>query len=758
MSPSPNLHPNHYRTIAALGDGMIEARGYYTETDPAAIERLGFGPDSARVPALVVPLWGVDGDVIGHQIRPDEPRVIDERVLKYETLPGWGLRIDVPPIPEVQCGLADPSRTLWITEGCKKADSAAIRGLVCIALLGVWGWRGRHPQTGGILELADWDRIAIRDRHIVLAFDSDVVRKPQVRQALRRLARMLRRRGARRVEAVLMPEPQGSKVGLDDWFAAGGDVRGLLETTDNDILGADGIQINNRGLDEVGADAIEALIDANEPVSLLSRAGRLVRVVPRDDDVTIQPVLPAALRGMLADATRWYRATEKGSIYVYPPTDVAEYVYHRPALGIPQLDGIRTCPIVRDDGSIASTSGYDHASRYWIDCPTIQIPADPDPESAAAWIVEELLWDFPFCSASDAAHAIGLMILPMVRHLVRGSTPIHLIEAPTQGSGKSLLARVALGACIQTVSSAPAPTQEDEWRKRLTSSLMAGSQAIFLDNLEGRVASPALAAAVTAWPYWSDRLLGSTQEVELPASVVWVATGNNVTLSRDLARRALRIRIDPRIEVPDQRPTEMFRRPDLESFVRRHRADILERLVAMVSATASGQRQGPVLGGFEAWSSMIGGILESCGVPGFLANLRELRAAANPEEDALGEFYDLWYSVHGSEPVRAGALVEYFESEEVLVPLIHAKDEASKAVRLGLILKQQRDVVRRGLTVQLQRNSHLKSGLYALVPVPESRIPNPESSAPNPESRILSPLGRRMAERWGLATAEEVIL
>jgi hypothetical protein len=59
----------------------------------------------------------------------------------------------------------------------------------------VWNWRGRN-RYGGKLAVGDWDDIALNDREVILAFDSDVVRKPDVHKALTRLSEFLKYRGA----------------------------------------------------------------------------------------------------------------------------------------------------------------------------------------------------------------------------------------------------------------------------------------------------------------------------------------------------------------------------------------------------------------------------------------------------------------------------------------------------------------------------------------------------------------------------------
>jgi hypothetical protein len=107
-----------------------------------------------------------------------------------------------------------------VTEGARKADSAASAGLCCIAIAGVWNWRGSN-DNGGTVALPDWEHIALNDRTVYLTFDSDVTAKPPVQHALARLKDMLERRRAHVLVVYLPSGPNGEKVGLDDFLAGG---------------------------------------------------------------------------------------------------------------------------------------------------------------------------------------------------------------------------------------------------------------------------------------------------------------------------------------------------------------------------------------------------------------------------------------------------------------------------------------------------------------------------------------------------------
>lgn len=215
-----HLLDHHRRLIeaSAIAPDVATARGYRSVTAKADALRLGFGAAQCNIPALLIPVLGVTGEIVTYQLRPDTPRIKDGKALKYETPIGSRMALDVPPV--VLPMLGDPNIPLIITEGARKADSAVSRGLCCVALLGVWNWRGRNEHEGKVA-LPDWEHIALNDRRVWIAFDSDVMEKPAVYAALVRLCAFLKLRGAH-VGMIYLPAGAGNaKVGLDDFFAVG---------------------------------------------------------------------------------------------------------------------------------------------------------------------------------------------------------------------------------------------------------------------------------------------------------------------------------------------------------------------------------------------------------------------------------------------------------------------------------------------------------------------------------------------------------
>ncbi|MDQ3184028.1 MAG: DUF3854 domain-containing protein [Actinomycetota bacterium] len=178
---------------SGISPEVVEARGYRTVDTKSELKRLGFSERQCNKPGLLIPVYSPTGDIATYQFRPDEPRIDkDGKPVKYET--PWGSRMVLDVHPFAREMLGNPTMPLFITEGIKKGDSLVSRGLCAVALLGVWAWRGRNDD-GGLTALAEWDYVALNDgRRVFIVFDSDVMLKPGVHKALRRVKALLESR------------------------------------------------------------------------------------------------------------------------------------------------------------------------------------------------------------------------------------------------------------------------------------------------------------------------------------------------------------------------------------------------------------------------------------------------------------------------------------------------------------------------------------------------------------------------------------
>jgi putative DNA primase/helicase len=323
------------------------------------------------------------------------------------------------------------------------------------------------------------------------------------------------------------------------------------------------------------------------------------------------------------------------------------------------------------------------------------IPDRPTPAeigAAQSLLLGEMLGEFPFTGEAERAHALALLLLPFVRPMIAGPTPLHLIEKPAPGTGATLmvdamsLVTTGVGASVMVEG-----RDEDEWRKRLTAKLRTIPTMLLIDNLRRRLDSSSVAAALTA-PYWEDRILGKSEMTRFPIRCTWVATGNNPQVSNEVARRLVRIRLDPHVDQPWMR--EGFRHPELLSWVRENRARLVAACLTLGRAwIASGQpRHRKTIGSFEGWSQVIGGILEVAGVPGFLDNLREMYETADAEGAIWRVFIAQWWDRHGTAQVGTSDLHQLALACEPPLPLGSGNDRSQRTA-LGRGLVRMRDRV-----------------------------------------------------------------
>ena len=217
----PGLSNDHHKSLSegsGISEAVLSARGYRTIEKAADVRRLGFSDTQARVPALLIPVYGTSGDIVLYQARPDTPRIKDGKPIKYETPQGSRMVLDVH--PAARAALANPETPLFVTEGIKKGDCLVSHGCCAVALLGVWNWRGTN-ELGGKVSLPDWEAVALNGRQVYVIFDSDVMLKPQVHAALARFKPFLESRGARVLLIYLPIDPSGRKTGVDDYLVCG---------------------------------------------------------------------------------------------------------------------------------------------------------------------------------------------------------------------------------------------------------------------------------------------------------------------------------------------------------------------------------------------------------------------------------------------------------------------------------------------------------------------------------------------------------
>ena len=285
-------------------------------------------------------------------------------------------------------------------------------------------------------------------------------------------------------------------------------------------------------------------------------------------------------------------------------------------------------------------------------------------------------------------------LLPYVRHAIDGPTPLHLIEAPTPGTGKTklakVMARIATGTEPGTISDVEG---DDEWRKQITSALLDSPAVLILDNCKV-LDSSSLAEALTTTE-WKDRILNKTKMRSFRVDAVWTATANNPQVSTEMARWCVLIRIVPDVANPGERDVSDFKHHPLGQWADEHWSQLIRAFLTLIERWRNrGRPNGSVsVGSFQEWANIIGGILEICGFDGFMSNRQRLRDQADREGAMWQAFVETWSDRWPETPKRVGPLVELCDDENLLLDVIGSKSRRSKITNLGNALHDRIDRV-----------------------------------------------------------------
>lgn len=609
---------------------------------------------------------------------------------------GWSWKLSRAPrvlyrLPELLA--ASPDMRVFVVEGEKDADRLASVGLIATC------------NPGGAKK---WSRLsddsALHGRRVVIIADKDAAGREHAADVAMRLQN--------RAAEIRVLELPGPGKDASDWFGAGGTVDellGLVKAARDAPLPAapgrstaDGSARPNIFIDTEEHRVVRETIAAlRADHDLYQRGGILVRVIRdrqptdgilrSDGSATIQAMPVANLRERMTRVATFTKLNRKGEeIAAHPTPWLVSAVEARAEWeGIRHLMGVSDAPILRADGSVWQQLGYDERAGVIFEpapgasFPPIHPEVNIDDADAALTTLLEVVYDFPFESEEHKAAWLAALLTPLARFAFAGPSPLFLIDANVRGAGKGLLAQtighIVLGREMPVSSYSH---DSEEMRKKITAIAIAGDRLILFDNLTGVFGNDALDRALTG-TRWKDRILGKSEEVELPLMPAWYATGNNVQVAADTTRRIIHIRLDCLSERPEERTG--FRYENLLGWVDANRGKLLSAGLTILSAYlrngASGQNLKP-FGSFEGWSSVVRGAVIWVGLPDPCLTRTRLAESADTTTDALGQLLAAWeqYDTWGEGLVVSDLLSRLYPSQREHAP----HDEASNAMRAAM--------------------------------------------------------------------------
>jgi len=203
---------------------------------------------------------------------------------------------------------------------------------------------------------------------------------------------------------------------------------------------------------------------------------------------------------------------------------------------------------------------------------------------------------------------MAALLTPFARFAFEGCSPLFLFDANTRGVGKSLLCDV-IGLLVQghPMVGMPVVDKDDaEMRKQITTAAFAGHRLVVFDNVNAALGFASLDRALTS-TRWTDRLLSTNVNIDVPLFTVWYGNGNNVALAADTARRVLHVRLETDEEQPETKGG--FKHPNLRAWIEQERPRLVVAALTILRAYfVAGRPKDPSLpawGSYEAWSDLI---------------------------------------------------------------------------------------------------------------------------------------------------------
>ncbi len=426
-------------------------------------------------------------------------------------------------------------------------------------------------------------------------------------------------------------------------------------------------------------EVLRAIYAYNINPTIYQRGGSLCRIKQVSAErCKIEDLSDYALRNVISRAATFHKyklkkekhdeeeKTTWQEIPCEPPLPLVRGIMALDKWDIPYINGLISAPVIRADGSLLLEPGYDmETGLFYRPDPDLTLPSIPDnltkedAKTAAKFLMDEILYDFPFIDDASKAGALAAFLTPIIRPMIRGCVPIALIDKPAPGTGASLLidliSRVATGIPMAVLS---APCNEEEWRKLITSLMRDGATLAALDNINSDLKSDSLSRVLTSTT-WKDRTLGKPDAVEYPQRACWFANGNNLALGGDLPRRSYLIQLDAGVVNPWERTG--FKHPEIKAWVDENRGKILAALLTMVRAWVMAGRPNAckaIIGGFDEWVTITGGVLSFADIAGFLGNLSKLYEVVDVGNDEWAEFFQAWHDRHNHKGLTAAEVLD----------------------------------------------------------------------------------------------------
>lgn len=438
----------------------------------------------------------------------------------------------------------EKNEKIYLTEGEKDCDRLREESLVATTTpeSAAGPWRLQYTDS-------------LKGAHIILLYDEDIAGHGRRNAILRELYGKAASIKVVQLPGLVFTKNHGADV--SDWLGMGHTIEELKKLVDETPVYNSTTEKkptyssqNSQLLIPGGAQSIQ---DAGRMAGVLlkqtgrffTRGGALVQVSQENDgEPYLNPIKPSQLASEIELVAQVVKNGKNGVEPTVLNVSLAQLIMDSSSFRkeISDIRILSKSPVLNlgVDGELHIIIGYDEKSGVL----SFATPPKKVSLETAINLVLGLFSDFKFATPSDRSRAVAALITPALvfGQIIRARAPIIVIEADESQTGKGYLVKLIAGV----YNHKPRPITQRKGlgniEESLNMRLIKGDSFISLDNIRGKIDSPALESLLTEDHYLARVPYMPPIDIDL-SRVVLFLTSNQCEMTKDLANRSCSIQL-----------------------------------------------------------------------------------------------------------------------------------------------------------------------------------------------------------------------
>ena len=492
------------------------------------------------------PYCDVQGSVLYRKVRiePGKKKRKDfyaERYCDGKWIKGLGdIQRVLYRLPEVIMA-KEKGETIYLPEGEKNCDRLREGGLVATTSTeGAGGpWRRQYTET-------------LSQANVVLLFDEDVAGYLRRDTIIRELSGKVASLKVVQLPGLEFTQNHGADV--SDWLMHGRTIQDLKRLVDECpvhrpsketvLNSALPILITPGKAQSIQAAGRQAGLVLRDTERFFIRGGGLVKVLIDDEAPKLNPIKPTSFASeieLVASVVKYKGETVEPTIL---NSSQAQLIMDSSSFQqeVPEIKVLSSCPIlILDKGDVLQTiSGYnkEHGILSYSRLP-IKVALNK-----AIELLLGLLVDFKFANPSDKSRAIAQLLTPglITGRIISGRAPLFSVEADESQTGKGYSVKLTAALYNNHPKTITQKRGVGTLEEALDMCLIRGHSFISLDNIRGKIDSPAIESLLTESFHLARIPYMQPIEIDLRRVILYL-TSNQCEFTQDLVNRCCSVQL-----------------------------------------------------------------------------------------------------------------------------------------------------------------------------------------------------------------------